>query len=123
MEESKKPLTTNPEDFKSEQNILSMISCIENSSLLKPTLKNRGLINPFSHKIATAQQANDLLNFRHLGKKEFLNRISFYILKDPSVKVPLRKQKLQTFTSKKTCRQVSKLERDRNLILTCFRRK
>ena len=56
---------------------------------------NRGLINPFTYKIAS-QQAYDLLKFCSIGPQDYLLRISYYNLEEPSIETPNRKQCLQT---------------------------
>ena len=52
---------------------------------------NRGLINFFSGTEATNQQHYDLLNFKHIGEEEYILRLSYFILKEPSVKAPNRR--------------------------------
>ena len=103
---------------------MCQVEVINNFGLLEPTSVNRGLINPFTDKPATAQQSCDLLSFRDIGQREFLNQITFYILKQPSTSAPIRKRRLQTFSVKKVNKPyVSQIEKDRNLILSCMRKK
>ena len=123
-EAANSPLSKKPDDIKRELNIISQIQAIDNHGLLEITTINRGLINFFTNKAAKAQQSCDLLSFCDTGQREFLNRIKFYILKQPSTSAPLRKRQLQTFSSKKVNKQrVSQLEKDRNLTLSCMRKK
>ena len=118
------PLSSKPDDIKREHNTVCQVEAINNSVLLEHATVDRGLINPFTQKAATTQQSCDLLNFRDIGQWEFLNHISFYILKKPSISAPIRKRRLQTFSSKKVNKKrVSQLEKDRNLILSCMRKK
>lgn len=56
---------------------------------------NHGLLNPFTYKTAS-QQAYDLLKFCSIGQQDFLLGISYYILEEPSIETPNRKQCLQT---------------------------
>ena len=87
--------------------------------MLEHVSTNRGLISPFTKKTATTQQSCDLLSFRDIGR-EFLNHITFCILKQPSTSTTVRKRRLQTFSSIKVNKQrVSQIE-DRNLILSCM---
>ena len=86
---------------------------MEQKSMFSIDLTNRGLINPFSHKQASPQQRNDLLLFRPIGEKDFLQRISYFILKLSSVRAPNRKHSLQIFSEKTNKRRVSQLERDK----------
>ena len=117
-------MSSNPEDYKHEQNILTQIELADAKSLLPLTNINRGLINPFSNKIATPEQSSDLLAFRSIGNCEFLLKTASNILRNPSVNAPTRKRRLRTFTEKKANKQrVSQLERDRKLILSCMRKK
>lgn len=119
------PLSKKPDDIKREHNIVSQVAVINNVGLLEPTSVNRGLINPFTSKTATAQQSCDLLSFREIGQRVFFNQITFHILKQPSTSAPIRKRRLQTFaTSKNVNKQrVTQMEKDRNLILSCMRKK
>ena len=70
------------------------------------------------------QQANDISTFRSIGEKEFLQRITFFILKQPSTKAPNRKRHLQTFSvGQRNTRKVSQLEKDKKLILSAMKKK
>ena len=111
------PLSVKPNDTKSEHNIILclMMRAIERNDMLPTSDTNRGLINPFSKKQATSVQTNDLLNFRCIGQREFLLRVSVDMLKQPSVRVPNRRRRLQTFSDKKVNKsRVTKLEKDIN---------
>ena len=57
-------------------------------SFLEATELNQGLINYLNGAEATNQQHYDLLNFRRIGEEEYEMRISYFILKEPSVKAP-----------------------------------
>ena len=81
------------------------------------------MINPLTKTQASVEQTYDLLNFRHIGEKEFLLRIAYFILKVPSVNAPNRKRRLITFSEKKKTQRVSQLERDKKLILLAMRKK
>lgn len=111
-------------DYKHEENIQALSKLIHTKLVFKVPDSNHGLVNPFTDKTATPEQAHDLLKFRSIGQQEFLLRIQYYILKEPSVQAPNRKRRLQTFSEKRVTRQkVSQLERDRKLILQCMRKK
>ena len=104
-----------------QKNVSAQIQAINNSSLLEVTQHNRGLINPFTDKTASTQQSHDLLDFRHIGQQEFLLRISYFILKVPSVKAPNRRKALQTFSVKQARkRRISQLERDQQLVISAM---
>ncbi len=123
-EEVSSPLSKKPDDIKREHNIRCQMEAITKCGMLEHVSIDRGLINPFTKKIATPQQSCDLLSFRDVGQREFLNHITFFILKQPSTSATVRKRRLQTFSSKKINKQrVSQLEKDRNLILSCMRKK
>ena len=107
-----------------QKNVIAQIQAISNNSLLEITKHNRGLINPFTNKTASTQQSHDLLNFRYIGQQEFLLRISYFILKQPSVKAPNRKKALQTFSLKQVSkRRISKLEEDQQLVICAMKNK
>ena len=87
-------------ESKLESNIITIMKTVKNKSLLEIADKNRGLINPFSMKVAKAKQEHDLLHFREIGQAEFNDRIKNCILKTPSTQAPNRKRRLETFTVK-----------------------
>ena len=118
------PLSKKPDDIKREHNICCQIHAVNVSGMLEHVTNDRGLINSFTKKAATPQQSCDLLSFRTIGQREFLNHIAFFVLKQPSTLTTVRKRRLQTFSTKKVNKQrVSQLEKDRNLILSCMRKK
>lgn len=71
----------------------------------------------FTKKEANEAQTYDLLNFRIIGQCEFLQRIAAVILKQPSVKAPNRKRRLQTLSEKNnkvTCHKIGKRQKINN---------
>ena len=127
---TKKPhpimLTPDRRTVKSEENIHIMIQKIKDIQLLPQTMsENRGLINPFRGLKANAAQSHDLLSFNKIGRENFELRIEAYVLKTPSVKVPQRRKKLQTFTTyKKGCkRPVNAAQQELKRVQKCMRRK
>ena len=60
----------------------------------------------------------------HIGVEEYKLRVSYCILKEPSVEAPNRRNVLQTFSIKevKTVR-VSQLERDKKLLVSAMKNK
>ena len=100
-EDVSSPLSKKPDDIKREHNIRCRIEAIKNSGMLEHVSTNRGPINPFTKKTATTQQSCDLLSFRDIGQREFLNHITFCIHKQPSTSTTVRNRRLQTFSSKK----------------------
>ncbi len=118
------PFSKTRADFKREQNIVALTKLIHTKAVFTVPDCDRGLVNPFVDKVATPQQCHDLLNFRSIGQAEFLLRIRYFLLKEPSVQAPNRKRRLQTFSDRHVTRQkVTQLERDRKLILQCMRKK
>ena len=117
-------LSSKPVDIKQEHNISAQIRAISDSGMLQVVSNDRGLTNYFTNTSANTQQSYDLLNFRDIGQTEFLNYVSFYVLKHPSTTATVRKRRLQTLTAKKVNKQrFTQLEKDRNLILKCMRKK
>ena len=83
----------------------------------------RGLLNLFTGARAVGQSYTDLLNFREIGREEYLIRISYFILRNPSVQAPNRRRTLRTFSTKSvTKKRVSNLERDRRLLLSAMKK-
>ena len=112
--------------IKSAANIECMLKKLDDSTLFPHTINlNRGLVNPFRGITANAAQSHDLLNFSKIGRENFELRIKAYILKTPSVKVPQRRKKLQTFTTSKkgSKRQVNAAQQELKRIQKCMRRK
>ena len=117
-------LSNKPEDNKRKQNICCQIKAINKCGMLDHVSSNRGLFNPFTKQPATSQQSCDLLTFRTVGQQQFLSHITVAILKQPSASVTVRKHRLSTFSTRKANKQhVSQLQKDRNLILSCMRKK
>ena len=111
-------------NVKREHNVHCQIEVINSSGMLEYVSTDRGLMNPFNKKTASSQQSLDLLTFRDVGQQEFLNHITFTILKQPSTSTVVRKRRLQTFSLKKpTKRRITQLQKDRQLILSCMRKK
>ena len=118
------PFLSSPNDRKCELNIQAQILAMKTHSLFSVDGKNSELRNPYTHKEATPQQTNDLLTFRSIGEKEFLQRITSFILKQPSTLAPNRKRHLLTFSEgQKKSRKISQLERDRRLIISAMKKK
>ena len=115
-----------PVSSKSECNIQCQIEKIVEFELLPNNIDtNRGVINPFRKLTANAAQKHDLLNFHQIGSNLFENRIQAYILKEASVKVPMKQKRLQTFLTRKRTnkRRVASLEREMKQVQKCMRRK
>ena len=118
------PFSTKPNDMKCEQNVCAQVSILQETGMLSITEQNRGVMNYFTNKEANAAQQNDLLNFRCIGQQEFLQRISSVTLKNPSVRAPNRRRRLQTFSEKKINKsRVTQLEKDKKLIITAMKKK
>ena len=113
---------------KSETNIQSIMEKLADGVLLPhftSEMENRGLVNPFRGRTANDTQKHDLLNFHLLGTEHFETRVMAYVLKTPSVVVPLRRKKLHTFTTstKTTKRKVMSLQQEMKQVQKCMRRK
>ena len=118
------PFTSDSNAIKFEQNVVAMTSIIEERALFTITEENRGLINPFCGKLANPQQSRDLLQFRAIGQQEFLNRVAYFVLKQPSVPAPNRRCRLLTFSEiQRKSKRISQLEKDNQLILTAMKKK
>ena len=97
-----------PNSVKVEENIQCMISTVGDSSCLALVTEQRNL-QSICGQLATAEQEHDLTGFWEIGKRMFLNRIEYFILKTPSAQVPQRRAKLLTFKKK-----MKQLEREDN---------
>lgn len=118
-----------PEDpvcIKSEGNIQCQMKKIAESELIPDHIdNNRGLINPFRKLKASAAQNHDLMNFNNIGSSLFENWIEAYILKNPSVKAPMKRKRLLTLSTPKkgNKKKVASLEREMRIVQKCMRRK
>ena len=113
-----------PVDKIFEYNVQSQMKALSKVSFLPLAEVSRGLLNLFNGAEATNQQHYDLLNFRHIGEEEYKLRISYSILKEPSMRAPNRRKALQAFSIKqvKTVR-VSQLEKDKKLCISYEKKK
>ena len=90
---------------------------------LFPTIieSNSGVMNMFSSKKATTEQAHDLIEARKIGQKYYKDCITHNIIQSPSVKTRLRKKRLLTMAPVKVTKtrmsQKEKEERDTNKYL------
>ena len=90
--------------------------------MLVPTDKDRGL-QSLSGIMATPEQARDIQQFHEIGNKHFESYVRYHILREPSAKVPQRKNRLLTFsTSKKSRRKIKAVDRERKVVNRCVRR-
>ena len=114
-------------DKKFEVNVQCQMEAIAKVSLLDippEERPKRELHNPFTRVKASPENSSDLLNFRKIGEEKFRLRISYYILREPSVQAPIRRKALRTFTTKTVkSKKVSKLERDQKLLLSALKKK
>lgn len=118
------PFSSKNSDYKFIQNVQVQMNLIDSHNLFIVCDENRGLLNPFTSKVANKEQFHDLINFRSIGEKELFLRISYFILKNPSVQAPKRRQKLQTFSDRQVHKQrITQAEKDKQLILTAMRNK
>ena len=79
--------------------------------------------SPYVANLIKPEQETDLTGVRDVGQSMFLNRIEYFILKDPSAQVSQRKARLVTFASNKSVEKMMKqLERERKIVTRCIRR-
>ncbi|XP_078589268.1 uncharacterized protein LOC144869676 isoform X2 [Branchiostoma floridae x Branchiostoma japonicum] len=84
---------------------------------------NRHLSQPFTGASISDIQREDLLKFREIGVASLDTFIRFRILNNPSNKAPQRRKSLRTFSQIKiTKSRISKSEKDKKLVLECYRR-
>ena len=72
-----------------EENVQSMKSKLCDSQILATAQENRVLL-ALDGTVATPEQHKDLVTFRDIGKEFHEAYIKYYIVRDPSAKVPLR---------------------------------
>ena len=101
-------VTTDPHSPRWEKINQKLNKSEVNSGLFEQIPTNRGLINPFTRQTASTRQSCDLLSFRDVGQREFLNHIpvAFHILVKPSTSATVRKQCFKKFSSKRSTNSV-----------------
>ena len=122
---AERSLFNSSENLKHEESIKAQKTLINEKQLLSTNLQsNRGLINPFTKKVASPQQNHDLINARSIGKQEFLLYASTHLVKIPTVQTSMCKRRLCTFSVRRVTEQrITQLEKGRKILLTCFRKK
>ena len=89
-----------------------MIAKVKSTKLLTTGLKNS--LQSLSGKLAKPEQEKDLLSFWEVGLEQFENKVKYYVLRDPSAKVPQRQVKLLTYTTSKPAKKkIKTIEREK----------
>ena len=84
---------------------------------------NCGLINLITEERVSPEISHDLLNTRTIGQADYEATVKYHFLKDPSVAVPKRKQKLLTIKGpSKKGKKKSKADEEKNLITFCTKK-
>lgn len=105
--------SSNDSDKKHKTNVKAQIAALKRSCVFDSHAHRCGLLKTFTGARAVGQSYNDLLKFREIGKEEYLIRISYFILRNPSMQAPNRRWTLRTFFTKTvTKKHVNKLQRD-----------
>ena len=89
-----------PHAARCEENVQSMKAKLCDSQVLAAAQENRGLL-ALDGTVVTPEQHKDLVAFRGIGKEYHEVYIKYYIVRDPSARVPLRLRRLQTFCARK----------------------
>ena len=119
-------LDATSKEEKSELNIRAAIVKAQTFQMLpnpEHIQKDRGLVNPFTGEIATAQQQTDLLAFRTIGTESLDIYYSSRLMMKPSTSTaPRRSGKPHTFAKRKvTKRMVKQIERDHKIVTQCLK--
>ena len=111
-----------PQSNKREENVKCMMTKVQASQSLSAVGETSPL-KSMSGQVATPEEEIDLIGFGDVGHKRLENQIKFFILKDPSARVPRRKAKLLTFAStKKVQKKMKRLEKEKKHVGRCLRR-
>lgn len=103
-------------DKSCETNAIHMVQKICSHGMCTDNPENQGLINFIEMKQASPDQAHDLLNFREIGQQSFENTVKSRYLNVPSTNAPLRKKRLQTFTTSEVQkRKITLVEKERKI--------
>ena len=103
-------------------NVRSQVAKLTNSNINLNDESNT-LRHLFNQKLPTPEQVQDLLNFREIGQREFVSKVEYYILRNPSVKPTNRRKRLLTFTDRKSRQtKVSHIEREQKLQIECWKK-
>ena len=86
-------------DKKTSLNVERMLEAISNHGLFHSAEENNGLSNFLQSQKASSEQAHDLLKFREIGQTGYEAFILSKLLNIPSTAAPVRRKRLNTFTT------------------------
>ena len=86
-------------DKKTSLNVERMLEAISNHGLFHSAEENNGLWNFLQSQKASSEQAHDLLKFREIGQTGYEAFILSKLLNIPSTAAPVRRKRLNTFTT------------------------
>ena len=116
-------LASKNRNLKAMENAEAM-KCFISSSNILPTDNSSdvNLKNPFTGKIASLAQQEDLLSFTSIGQSDFNVFVQHVYLGESSVQPKVRQHRLKTFTTTKvTKRLLNNLQREKNLVAKCLK--
>lgn len=105
-----------------EENVLRMRRLIAEHHFFTTSIDtNRGVVNLFTNKQATTEQAHDMLNARRIGEQSYINFVTHTLLQMPSVNAPVRRKQLLTMApckiTKRRMTQQQKEQKETNKYL------
>ena len=115
--------TKEPDTKKFEENVRKQVNKLTTSTLINQQ-NGSDLCHLFSRKNLTAEQTQDLLNFREIGQSDYDAGVEYYVIRKPSIKPPKHRKRLLTFTERRSRRKkVSAVERERKLQIECWKKR
>ena len=116
-------IATKNRNLKARNNAEAMTKYVTTSNILPAdSSTDKDLVNPFTGKIATPAQQEDLLNFQSIGKSDFDAFVQHTYLGESSVQPTARRHRLKTFaTPRTTKRQVNNLQKEKTLVAKCLK--
>ncbi|SMN01636.1 hypothetical protein SPONN_2736 [uncultured Candidatus Thioglobus sp.] len=105
--------TATTRDKAVQANVRKMVAALQSHAQFFDPEENKGLWNFLDMVQATPDQAHDLLNFRAIGQEAFDNLVKCRMLKIASTSAPVRKKRLQTFTTTPThTKRIKQVEKE-----------
>ena len=98
-------------DKKASVNVKRMMEAITNHGLFHTAEENKGLWNFLQSQKASSEKAHDLLKFREIGQAGHEAFILTTLLNSPSTAAPIRRKRLNTFTTSRGRETSSKANR------------
>ncbi|XP_066282530.1 uncharacterized protein [Branchiostoma lanceolatum] len=109
--------------FVEEQCIVKYFSKCQEVGIFHDCPEHKDLFQVFTGEKISEQQSSDLISFFEIGHTQYKDYVKGSIVQVPSTTCPMRKKQLKTFNKVKVSQlRINKANKDRQLVLICFKR-